>query len=93
MPYEPRPINTSNVELPPSLEPLLERLAEHNHDIWAQHRINAGWSWGPERNDEQKHHPCLVPYSELPDSEKQLDRATTCEVLKAILALGYRIED
>ena len=34
----------------------------------------------------------LVPYSELPESEKEYDRRTALGALKLILALGYRIE-
>jgi ryanodine receptor 2 len=92
MQYEPHPIDTKGVELPSSLERLTERLSKHNHDVWARQRMKDGWSFGPKRDDDQKHHPCLVPYTELPESEKEYDRATAIEVLKAIMALGYRIE-
>ena len=44
------------------------------------------------RYDEAKKHPDLVPYDELSDSEKHYDRDTAMETLKAIIALGYRIE-
>jgi hypothetical protein len=33
----------------------------------------------------------LVPYEELPESEKFYDRAVVTETLKAALALGFRI--
>jgi hypothetical protein len=71
---------------------LTERLAEHAHDIWAAQRLADGWRYGPERNDELKQHPCLVPYAELPESEKAYDRNAALETLKAIVALGYRID-
>jgi hypothetical protein len=48
-----------------------------------------GWTYGPERDDQTKKHPCLVPYDELPDSEKVYDRKAAMETLKAIAALGY----
>jgi len=47
---------------------------------------------GPERNDPDKKHPDLIPYIELPESEKEYDRKVSMETLKAITALGYRIE-
>lgn len=90
--YEPRPIDTRRVELPPGIQALVDRLAEHNHDIWAEQRMASGWTYGPERNDAKKEHPDLVPYGDLPDSEKTYDRQTAIGVLKAIVALGYRIE-
>jgi len=91
MTYSPKPIDTSAVALPAELVRLTERLAEHNHDVWAARRISEGWSLGPSRDDAAKKHPDLVPYSDLPASEKEYDRATAVEVLKAIIALGYRI--
>lgn len=92
MTYVPQPIDTSAVELPPHLVVLTERLAESTHDHWASQRLADGWTLGPRRDDEAKTHPCLVPYDELPESEKEYDRRTALETLKAILALGYRIE-
>jgi ryanodine receptor 2 len=73
------------------LDGLLERLAENTHDVWAATRIAQGWSYGPTRDDGNKRHPCLVPYSQLPESEKEYDRRTAAETLKAILTLGYQI--
>lgn len=92
MAYTPHPIDTSHVELPGEIEELVEKLSAHNHDIWSQGRLADGWTLGPERNDAKREHPCLVPYEELPESEKQYDRQTATEVLKAIVALGFRIE-
>jgi hypothetical protein len=51
-----------------------------------------GWTYGPHRDDAKRTHPCLVPYEQLPESEKEYDRVMVNEALKAILALGYRIE-
>jgi len=90
--YVPKPIDTSKVELTPDLLKLTELLAENVHNIWAAQRMAEGWTLGPERNDATKEHPCLVPYEELPEIEKEYDRNTAMKTLKAILALGYRIE-
>jgi len=93
MTYQPQPIDTTGVKLSPEISQLIERLAEHNHDGWARQRIADGWQHGPKRNDDRKEHPCLVPYDELPESEKEYDRQTAREVLGAVLALGYAIEE
>jgi ryanodine receptor 2 len=90
--YTPSPIDTSNVELTDDLKQLVEELARNVHDIWAIGRINEGWTWGPVRNDELKQHPCLIPYADLPESEKEYDRNTAVETLKMILKLGWKIE-
>ena len=91
MPYTPKPIDTSAITLTPDILDLTERLAENTHDVWARQRLADGWTHGPARNDQEKKHPCLVPYAQLPESEKQYDRNTAMESIKAILALGYKI--
>ena len=91
--YTPRPISTEGVVLPEELCALAEELARNVHDVWAQQRIREGWTYGCERNDEKKKHPCLVPYEELPETEKDYDRHTSQETLRLILKLGFRIEN
>jgi hypothetical protein len=91
-PYTPHPVDTSDVELSEELRMLTEELARNVHDIWALGRMNDGWTYGPERNDTLKQHPCLVDYDDLPDSEKEYDRNTAMETLKTILKLGWGIE-
>lgn len=90
--YNPQPLDTSDVVLPDALLGLLEQLAENTHDVWAAQRIKDGWTYGPKRDDANKKHPCLVPYTDLPESEKEYDRKTAGETLKAAMVLGYRIE-
>lgn len=92
MEYKPQPVDTSDVKLTDELNILVEQMAENVHEIWAQSRMKQGWTYGPERNDELKHHPCLIPYGELPEVEKNYDRNTAVETLKLILKLGFRIE-
>ena len=69
----------------------MEQLAESIHDHWALRRISEGWKYGPNRNDDEKVHPDLVPYSSLPDAEKEYDRTTVRETVKGILALGFEL--
>ena len=92
MSYTPEPIETSGVTLPEGLRELTERLAKNAHDVWARHRLAEGWRYGPRRDDARKEHPDLVPYEELPESEKAYDRNAALGTIEAILALGYRIE-
>lgn len=89
--YIPQPIDTSDIELPEELNPLLEAMAKNVHEVWAQTRIAQGWKYGPERNDAEKRHPMLIPYEELPEDEKVYDRNTSVETLKLILKLGFKI--
>ena len=89
--YTPKPLDTSAVSLPESLHPLLEKLAENTHEVWAAQRMREGWTYGRARDDVNKKHPGLVPYDDLPASEKEYDRITAGEALKVVIAMGYRI--
>lgn len=89
--YIPKPVNTQSVELPKELLPLIEEMAKNVHEVWSQNRINDGWTFGSVRDDERKKHPCLVPYEDLPESEKEYDRATSLQTLKFILSKGFHI--
>lgn len=91
MNYNPQPIDTSRVNVAPELQKLVEFLARNVHDTWARRRLDEGWRYGPERDERHKRHPCLVPYEQLPDSEKEYDRETALQTIKCIQSLGYVI--
>ncbi len=90
--YKPKPIDTSDVALPKELLELTEKIAENVHDVWAVGRIKEGWKFGPVKDGEAKITPLLIPYGELPDSEKEYDRKTALETIKLIKKLGYDLK-
>ena len=90
--YAPQPIDTTNIILPDDLLELTEKIAENVHEVWSKGRIAEGWTYGEKRDDNKKETPCLVPYSELPENEKEYDRNTALETIKTILSLGYKIQ-
>lgn len=63
--YEPSPIGLDDVTLSPDLTELREAIAENAHEIWAKARTDQGWTYGPERNDQKKQTPDMVPYCNL----------------------------
>ncbi len=87
--YTPHPVQLDDVELTPELEQLREAIAENAHEVWAAGRISEGWKYGPRRDDELKTHPDLVPYAELPESEKRYDRNTALNSIKLVMKLGF----
>lgn len=89
--YNPQPINVEDIDLDANLEELTEAIAENAHDIWARARMDEGWTYGPVRNDDLKQHPDLVPYSQLPDSEKEYDRLMAMNTLRLVRRLGFDI--
>lgn len=89
--YVPQPMDTSDIQLPVELNVLIEQMAKNVHEVWAQSRIKQGWTYGEERSDALKTHPCLVPYEELPEVEKAYDRDTALGTLRLITKLGFKI--
>ena len=90
--YYPNPLHLDEVSLPQELLVLTEQIAENVHEVWAAARIAEGWTYGPVRDDVRKQTPCLVPYADLPEEEKEYDRNTALQTLKLIVALGYDIQ-
>ena len=87
--YKPTPIDTTDVVLDESLNELREAIAENAHDIWAVDRLAEGWKYGPKRDEDKKETPCMVPYSQLPEDEKDYDRKMAMHTLKLVDKLGY----
>lgn len=90
--YQPQPIDTSKIELPKDLLPLVELIAKNVHEVWSKQRLAEGWTYGEVKDSIKKTTPCLVPYEELSEQEKDYDRNTALETIKLVLKLGYRIE-
>lgn len=43
------------------------------HEAWLAEKKAAGWRYGPVKDPQEKTHPCMVPYEQLPDSERRKD--------------------
>ncbi|XP_077587326.1 ryanodine receptor 3-like isoform X2 [Stigmatopora nigra] len=89
--YIPTPVETSQVVMPPHLEKVRDTLAENIHELWGMNKIELGWSYGKIRDDNKRHHPCLVDFSKLPETEKNYNLQMSTETLKTLLALGCRV--
>ena len=87
--WAPQPIDVSDVHLPDRLLPLVEALAENAHAIWGRQRISEGMRYDPVRDDELRTHPLLVPYGDLPEEEKEVDRQLAIGTVKFLIKLGY----
>lgn len=57
----------------------IEYLAEQVHNTWIEQKKKQGIT----------NHPSMIPYNELPESEKELDRATVKSVLNNIHHINY----
>ena len=69
----------------------IERLARMEHDRWMTAKRQDGWRYGPNKINEAKTHPCLVPFDELPSEEKDKDRSTVCQIPHLLAKVGFRV--
>ena len=46
---------------------------EAQHNVWLETKAAQGWSWGPEKNEQDKTHPCFLPYNQLPKRQQAKD--------------------
>jgi len=90
--YIPQPLDTSKIEISPDLSELTELLAGNIHEVWAQQRLAEGWKYGANRNDHLKEHPCLIPYEDLSENEKEYDRNTAMETIRFLISQDYEIK-
>lgn len=91
MHYIPDPSDTKGIVLSGELLKLTEHLARNTHEVWAQRKLSEGWSFGEVLDPAAKTHPSLIPYEQLPESEKEYDRSTSEQTIKFLLKLGFTI--
>lgn len=89
--YRPRPVRLDGIVLNSSIADLQDAIAENAHEVWAEARMREGWTYGTVRDDQHRKHPDLVPYSSLPESEKEYDRIMALNTIRLLMKLGYRI--
>lgn len=89
--YHPEPTDYPGLPLDDELKALIEILAENAHDAWAAARFADGWQNGPRYDDRARLHPNLVPYDDLSEAEKDIDRDVVVATMRGILAHGYEL--
>lgn len=92
MGYTPNPIDLTAIKIDEVPEEDIERIARNIHETWAKQRVAQGWEYGERYANAPKTHPCLVEYEDLPESEREMDRATVTQTIKMLRWLGYTIE-
>jgi hypothetical protein len=72
----------------------IEILAEAEHERWNDSKRLQGYTYGPVKSDKTLTHPCLLPWPDLPEHEKDKDRDTVKPIPQWLDALGletYRL--
>jgi len=44
-----------------------------SHDNWLKQKKEEGWIYGETKDPEEKTHPCMVPFDELPTAQQKKD--------------------
>ena len=69
----------------------VEYLAYLEHRRWVEERLRHGWTWGEKRDDVRRTHPDLVPYDELSEASKALDRLAAGSLLTILEEAGLGV--
>lgn len=56
---------------------------EQSHQSWCDFKESHGWTYGPNKDEDAKTHPCLVPYDEL-DPKDRLKDTLFSAIVKAL---------
>lgn len=61
---------------------------EQSHESWLAEKAATGWKYGPTKNPDTKEHPCMVPYADLPASQRAKDHV----FIAVVRAMGSALE-
>lgn len=74
------------------LDSEVEELAMIEHERWMEQKNSDGWKYDPLTDKAGKKHQLLLPWEELPESEKEKDRILVRSIPKILANAGYAIE-
>lgn len=78
-----KPINFTSSEI--------EIMAEMEHERWNAERLLKGWRLGKKKDAIRKISPYLMPWSELPDDVKELDRQPVRKIPQLLAQVGLEV--
>lgn len=69
----------------------VELLARMEHDRWWRERESGGWRFAPVKDVERKESPYLVPWEELPEDVRELDRNAVRAIPDVLAGAGLGV--
>lgn len=78
------------VAFPPDDESL-ERLAQLEHRRWMADKYLAGYSYGESRDEDRMLHPDLIPWEQLPESDREKDRDSIREIPRLLAQVRQKV--
>lgn len=89
--YNPKPIDTSKIELSDEIKETIEILTRNTHEVWSAQKIADGWIYGDIIDEKNKTHNAIKEYDKLSEAEKKYDKNTVTEAIKVLIQMGYKI--
>ncbi len=69
----------------------IENLARLQHEWWMRERLDAGWRYGPYRDDQRRFHPELQSWDYLGEADKDKERDAVRTLSETLRDAGYQI--
>jgi hypothetical protein len=69
----------------------IEVLAPGEHERWLKERRESGWRLAAVRNEERKESPYLIPYENLPEDVKEIDREAGRGIPVFLAEIGFAV--
>lgn len=91
MGWEIRPKGSEGEVIAEIPDEVVEALAVIEHKGWMRERLDYGWTFGEVKDDENKLSPFLVPYHELSEETKDLDRDTIRNIPTLLKMIGMAV--
>lgn len=72
-------------------EDIIEILAAREHAEWVDERMKNGWQYGVKKDVKKKISPYMIPYMQLPEDIKELDRDTVRNIIPLVKRVGLKV--
>lgn len=69
----------------------IDLLARMEHDLWSRDKFSQAWTHGFEKSGLKKEHPCLVPWRDMAERERECDRRIIREMPGILMTAGYTV--
>lgn len=69
----------------------VDLLAEMEHMRWISERLGKGWKYGSSKDPEKRISPYIVPWSELAENVKDLDRNAVKQIPELLKKAGFEV--
>lgn len=89
--WEIRPKGSPGKVITDITDDIVETLAILEHEDWMRERLDFGWTFGEDKDNLNKVSPYLVPYDELSEEIKDLDRDTIRNIPTLLDKIGMAV--